>query len=53
MIDSQETLLEELHGGRFEAVHRTPSGRLVRFEVGSLDGALAEGTPDAETRVSA
>lgn len=53
VITSQETLLEELHAGRFEAVHRSPSGRLVRFEVGSIDGVLAEGAQDSETRVSA
>lgn len=51
-ITTQQELLEELHAGRFEAVHRTPSGRLVKFEVGSLDAAHDE-VPDPETRVSA
>ena len=36
-------LIEELHAGRFEAVHRTPSGRVVRFQTGSVDAAQAEG----------
>ncbi|HJM75631.1 MAG TPA: PHP-associated domain-containing protein [Dehalococcoidia bacterium] len=37
-------LIEELHAGRFEAVHRTKSGRVVRFQTGSLDAAQAEGS---------
>ena len=41
-IASPEQFLEELHAGRFEAVHRTPSGRVVRFESGSLEAAEAE-----------
>jgi predicted metal-dependent phosphoesterase TrpH len=55
-ITSAAVLLEELHGGRFEAVHRTPAGRLVKFEVGSLEAASADIARDvegSETRVSA
>jgi hypothetical protein len=36
-VSSPEALLEELHAGRFEAVHRTKSGRWVRFEAGSVE----------------
>lgn len=58
-IATPEELLEELHAGRFEAVHRTPAGRLVKFEVGSLEAAQADRAPDvtgsemSEARVSA
>jgi len=41
-IDSAETLLEELHAGRFEAVHRSKAGRWVRFEDGSIEAALED-----------
>ena len=41
-ITSPEQLLDELHAGRFEAVHRTPGRRVVRFEAGSLVAAEAE-----------
>jgi predicted metal-dependent phosphoesterase TrpH len=43
VLTGPEHLLEELHAGRFEAVHRTPSGRVVRFETGSIDAAQSEG----------
>ena len=35
-------LLEELHAGRCEAVHRTRAGRWVRFEPGSTAAAARE-----------
>jgi len=38
-VDSPERLLEELHAGRFEAVHRSSTGRWVKFEVGSSEAA--------------
>lgn len=38
-VSSPEALLEELHAGRFEAVHRTKRGRWVRFEAGSVEAA--------------
>ncbi len=38
-VTSPESLLEELHAGRFEAVHRTKSRRWVRFEIGSSEAA--------------
>ena len=41
-IESPEQLLEELHAGRFEAVHRTAGGRVVRFEPGSLEATARE-----------
>lgn len=41
-ITTPEQFLEELHAGRFETVHRTPGGRVVRFEVGSLEAAESE-----------
>ncbi len=41
-ITSPEVLLEELHAGRFEAVHRTKGGRIVRFETGSTEAALED-----------
>jgi len=41
-VSSPEQLLEELHAGRFEAVHRTPGLRVVRFEAGSLAAGEAE-----------
>lgn len=44
-ITTPETLLEELHAGRFEAVHRTPAKRLVRFEPGSIEAALEDIAP--------
>jgi hypothetical protein len=53
VLTSQAELLEELHAGRFEAVHRTTSGRLIRFDVGTIDAAREETVPDSETRVSA
>ncbi len=42
-ITTPEQLIEELHAGRYEAVHRMKSGRRVRFEIGSLAAADAEG----------
>ncbi len=36
-ITSSQELLEALHARRFHAVHRTASGRLVRFGPGSLE----------------
>ena len=45
-ITSAEVLIEELKAGRCEAVHRTPSGRWVRFEPGSVDAAEAEAAGD-------
>ena len=42
MISSPEEFLEELHGGRFEAIHRTRSGRWVRLEEGSIEQAQQE-----------
>lgn len=44
-ITSPEQFLEELHAGRFEAVHRTPGGRIIRFAPGSTDSAKTEGDP--------
>ena len=41
-ITTPEALLEELHAGRFHAVHRTRAGRVVRFETGSVEAADAE-----------
>lgn len=38
-VNSTDTLLEELHAGRFEPVHRTKAGRWVRFEPGSIEAA--------------
>ncbi len=38
-LESPEMFLEELHAGRFEAVHRTNGGRWVKFEQGSTDAA--------------
>ncbi len=43
-ITSSRELLEELHAGRFHAVHRTTGGRVVRFAPGSLDAAAEEDT---------
>ena len=48
VINDPQTLLEELHAGRFEAVHRTPSGRLVRFEPGSIEAAQADAASGAQ-----
>ncbi|TAK73913.1 MAG: PHP domain-containing protein [Dehalococcoidia bacterium] len=36
-ITTPEEFLEELHEGRFEAVHKKKDGRWVRFEQGSID----------------
>ena len=41
-VRDRDHLLELLHAGKMEAVHRTGAGRLVRFEAGSLDAAEAE-----------
>ncbi len=38
-VDSPERFLEELHAGRFEAVHRSNTRRWVKFEAGSSDAA--------------
>jgi predicted metal-dependent phosphoesterase TrpH len=42
VIDSEVALLEELHAGRCEAVHRTRAGRWVRFAPGSTAAAALE-----------
>jgi len=41
-INSADDLLEGLHSGRCEAVHRTRGGRWVRFEPGSTAAAAHE-----------
>jgi predicted metal-dependent phosphoesterase TrpH len=41
-VSTPEGLLEELHAGRFEAVHKTRAGRWVRFEPGSIEAAQEE-----------
>ncbi len=41
-VTSEAALLEELHSGRCEAVHRTRSGRWVRFGPGSTAAAALE-----------
>lgn len=41
-VETSEQLLAELHAARFEAVHRTRGGRLVRFEPGSVAAVDAE-----------
>ena len=41
-IATPEEFLEELHAGRFEAVHRTRSGTWVRLAEGSIEPALGE-----------
>lgn len=38
-VTNPDELLQELHAGRFEAVHRTRSGRWVRLEEGSIEAA--------------
>lgn len=38
-IATPEELLEELHAGRFEAIHRTRAKRWVRLEEGSIEAA--------------
>ena len=43
-IASEADLLEELHAGRCEAVHRTRGGRWVRFAQGSTNAATHEVT---------
>ena len=48
-IASPSELLDELHTGRFHAVHRTPAGRVVRFAPGSLDAAAAQGAGSTAT----
>ena len=42
LVDSEAALLEELHAGRCEAVHRTRAGRWVRFAAGSTAAAALE-----------
>jgi hypothetical protein len=42
-VDSPERFLEELHAGRFEAVHRSNTGRWIKFEAGSSEGAKQDG----------
>ena len=43
-VPAADALLVELHARRFHAVHRTPGGRLVSFEQGSIEAAQgAEG----------
>jgi len=41
-VASEDALLEELHAGRCEAVHRTRAGRWVRFAAGSTAAAALE-----------
>lgn len=50
-IQDERDLLGQLHAGTMEAVHRTPSGRLVRFEPGSVEAAAREGAPRCGTAV--
>jgi predicted metal-dependent phosphoesterase TrpH len=38
-IRDEQHFLELLHAGKMECVHRTPAGRWVRFEHGSLEAA--------------
>ena len=49
-IASAGELLGELHAGRFHAVHRTPAGRVVRFEPGSLDAAAEQAAASPRPR---
>jgi predicted metal-dependent phosphoesterase TrpH len=44
-IRDEAHFLELLHAGRMEAVHRTPAGRFVRFEQGSIEAAQEETAP--------
>lgn len=44
-ITSHQVLLEELHAGRFEAIHRTRGQRWVRLEPGSIEAAQDADTP--------
>ena len=44
-ISEPDQFLEELHAGRFEATHRKPGGRFVRFEQGSIEAGLEEDAP--------
>lgn len=41
-IGSTQELIEELHGGRFEAVHKSKANRWVRFDHGSIEEAAQE-----------
>ena len=41
-VSSTGELLEELHAGRFEAIHKTRAGRWVRFANGSVEAAEQE-----------
>ena len=41
-IESPVRLLEELHAGKFQAVHKTKAGRWVRFVDGSIEAAANE-----------
>ncbi len=41
-VNSTEELLEELHAGRFEAIHKTKADRWVRFANGSIEAAEQE-----------
>ncbi len=41
-IRDEQHFLELLHARKFEAVHRTASGRFVRFEPGSLEAAAVD-----------
>jgi len=53
VITTPEQFLEALHAGRFEAVHRTPGGRLVKFEQGSIEAASSENSaPEPEIAVT-
>ena len=44
-IQSRRDFLGQLHAGTMEAVHWSTSGRLLRFEPGSVDAAGREGAP--------
>lgn len=39
VVDTPESFLEELHAGRFEAVHKTRGGRWIALSPGSIEAA--------------
>ena len=49
-VADSRALLEELRARRFHAVHRAASGRLVRFEPGSIEAAEAQEGAEAQGR---
>lgn len=49
-ITNPEQFLEELHAGRFEAVHRAADGRVLRFEPGSLEASQAQAQARAQAQ---